>query len=160
MTGIVIGSTMGNTENAAGIIAAKLGDESKIINVSDLKEDSLNDCDRVLLGSSTWGIGDLQDDWEMKINLLGKLDLSGKKIGFFGCGDQEGYADSFADALGTLYEAVKDSGAEIVGQWPVEGYTFDESKAVVDGKFVGLPLDEDNQSTMTESRISEWVKTL
>jgi len=32
--------------------------------------------------------------------------------------------------------------------------------AVVNGKFVGLVIDEVNQEDMTDSRIQAWVKTL
>ena len=82
-----------------------------------------------------------------------------KKLVFFGCGDQEGYPDSFVDALGTLYNAVKGSAGEIIGKWPVEGYTFDESTAVIDGMFIGVALDDDNQPNLTEKRIEDWVKS-
>ncbi len=47
-----------------------------------------------------------------------------------------------------------------MGQWPTEGYDFDASKAVKNGQFVGLALDEDNQSELTESRITTWVAQL
>lgn len=159
MTCIVYGSTMGNTEGAAGIIADKIDGETKVISVSNLTADTIKDSDVVLLGSSTWGIGDLQDDWDMKIDELKNYDFSGKKVGFFGCGDQEGYPDSFVDALGTLYNAVKDSAGEIIGKWPTEGYTFDGSTAVIDGMFVGVALDDDNQPNLTEKRIEDWVKS-
>ena len=38
------------------------------------------------------------------------------------------------------------------------GYTFDSSIAVVDGKFVGLPLDEVNEDSKTDERISAWAE--
>lgn len=159
MTVIVYGSTMGNTENAATQIAQKIGD-SKLVNVSDLSEDIFDDSDTVLLGSSTWGSGDLQDDWEGKIDLLKSINLSEKRVGFFGTGDQESYSDTFVDAIGILYEAVKNNAGEIIGRWPTDGYNFSDSAAVIDGFFIGLALDEDNQSEMTESRISSWISAI
>ena len=36
-------------------------------------------------------------------------------------------------------------------------YDFSESKAVKNGKFVGLAIDEDNQSDLTEERVKTWV---
>jgi flavodoxin I len=42
----------------------------------------------------------------------------------------------------------------------VKRYDFSESKAVVDGKFLGLAIDEDNQSELTESRVKSWVSQL
>ncbi|NQE37327.1 Flavodoxin [Microcoleus sp. IPMA8] len=77
-----------------------------------------------------------------------------------GTGDQEGYPDNFMDAMGILAEKISEQGGETVGYWPVEGYDFNESKAVVNGKFLGLAIDEDNQSDLTESRIKSWVSQL
>lgn len=51
-------------------------------------------------------------------------------------------------------------GANIVGAVSTDGYTFDESEAVKDGKFVGLALDADNESDKTEERISNWVEQI
>lgn len=157
MTGIFYGSSMGNTEEAAKMIKEKLVQESMIINITEVKKESFDKFDTILLGSSTWGLGDLQDDWDEKLVVLKEADLSDKKIGFFGCGDQESYPDTFADALGTIYEAVKDSGAEFIGSWSIEGYTFSSSTAVCDGSFVGLVLDEDNQADKTEERVAVWA---
>jgi flavodoxin I len=39
----------------------------------------------------------------------------------------------------------------------VSDYTFDDSTAVVGGKFVGLPLDDVNEDSKTDSRINAWV---
>jgi len=160
MIGIFYGSSMGNTEEAANLIKTKLEKESRVINVTEMTKESLNDFDTVLLGSSTWGLGDLQDDWDSKLSVLKEADLSNKKIGFFGCGDQESYADTFADALGIIYEAVKDSRAEFIGSWPTEGYNFSASAAAINGSFIGLVLDEDNQADMTEERVVAWVASL
>ncbi len=160
MIGIFYGSSMGNTEEAANLIKSKLNKESKIINVTEMTKESLNDFDTILLGSSTWGLGDLQDDWDRKLSVLKEADLSNKKIGFFGCGDQESYSDTFADALGIIYEVVKDSGAEFIGSWSTEGYSFSASAAVYNDSFIGLVLDEDNQADMTEDRIEAWVASL
>ena len=49
---------------------------------------------------------------------------------------------------------------KIVGAVSTDGYDFEESDAVVDGKFVGLPLDEDNEADKTEDRLSAWVSEL
>jgi len=44
-----------------------------------------------------------------------------------------------------------------VGSVSTDGYTFDDSAAVVDGKFVGLPLDDVNEDNMTDGRIDAWI---
>jgi flavodoxin I len=113
----------------------------------------------LLFGSSTWGLGDLQDDWEEFLPVVAAADLSGKKVALFGCGDSSSYADSFCSALGTIYQAVKDK-ATVVGFTETEGYSFDDSEAVVEGRWVGLVLDEDNESDLTESRIASWIRRL
>ncbi|MOA52018.1 Flavodoxin-2 [compost metagenome] len=48
----------------------------------------------------------------------------------------------------------------MVGAWPTEGYEFEASEAVRDGKFVGLALDLDNQSGQTEERLNVWLKLI
>ena len=159
MTIIIYGSTMGNTENAAELISEKMGGV-KLVPVSDMSKETLVDADTILLGTSTWGAGDLQDDWEGKLGILTDADLKGKRVGLFGTGDQESYCDSFVDAMGILFEAVKDKGCEIIGAWPVTGYDFSSSAAVVNGQFVGLALDYDNQADLNEERISSWVNSL
>ncbi|NES97290.1 MAG: flavodoxin FldA, partial [Desertifilum sp. SIO1I2] len=37
---------------------------------------------------------------------------------------------------------------------------FTESKAIKNGKFVGLAIDEDNQPELTEERVKAWVAQL
>jgi flavodoxin I len=151
---------MGNTEQAAKLIQKSLGRDSEVVNVTELAADTLGTYDTLLFGSSTWGDGELQDDWEKGVKILQEADLAGKKVGFFGCGDQYSYPDTFADAVGIIYKAVSASGAAFIGQWPTEGYDFTKSEAVVDGKFVGLILDEENQSDLTARRIEEWTALL
>jgi flavodoxin I len=160
MTGIFFGSTTGNTENAARAIQQRLEAGAEVLEVTEMSAESLEKYDTLLLGSSTWGDGELQDDWEQGIEVLRTADLSGKKVGIFGCGDQFTYPDTFADALGIIYGAIEHSGATLVGAWPTDGYEFSESKSVVDGKFVGLVLDEDNQSDLTGKRIAAWTDLL
>jgi flavodoxin I len=101
----------------------------------------------------------MQDDWEEFIDTVVDADPKGKKIALFGLGDQEVYSDSFVDGLAKIYKRLKGK-FDIVGSWPTEGYLFDDSDAVVNGKFVGLVLDEDNQIGLTDKRINEWVKQL
>jgi flavodoxin I len=49
-------------------------------------------------------------------------------------------------------------GAELVGRTDLDdSYEFDSSQGVEDGQWMGLALDEDGQSEMTEERISGWV---
>lgn len=160
-TAIIYGSTTGTTEDIAGRIASKLNiAQGDIYEISKVTADTLAGYDTLLLGSSTWGSGDLQDDWYDGIETLKGADLAGKKIALFGCGDSSSYSDTFCSALGTIYNDLKDSGATFVGSVDPSDYTFDGSDAVVDGQFVGLPIDEVNESDKTDERISNWVASL
>jgi flavodoxin I len=156
---IFYGSTSGNTEAAAKKIKEYIG-EAELINVNSLDVASMTAYDNIIIGTLTWGVGDLQDDWGMLIDQLSGLNLSGKKIAFFGTGDQEAYSDTYVDAIGILYDALQNSKAEFIGAWPTDGYNHSDSKAERNGVFVGLALDDDNQPELTEQRIKQWVEQI
>ena len=155
---VVYGSSTGTCESIAQTIASKLGAEE--IAVSDLTAEQLAEADNILLGSSTWGAGELQDDWYDGIEIVKKADLSGKKVAVFGCGDSASYSDTFCSAMKELYDAAQEAGATLVGAVSTDGYEFDDSDAVVDGHFVGLALDDVNEDGKTEERIDAWIPTL
>ncbi|WP_281698943.1 flavodoxin FldA [Hallella colorans] len=155
---VVYGSSTGTCESIAQTIASKLGAE--VIAVSDLTAEQLAEADNILLGSSTWGAGELQDDWYDGIEIVKKADLSGKKVAVFGCGDSASYSDTFCSAMKELYDAAQEAGATLVGAVSTDGYEFDDSDAVVDGHFVGLALDDVNEDSKTEERIDAWIPTL
>lgn len=152
---VVYGSSTGTCEAIAEKIAQKLGCEA--INVQDMTADVVNSHENLVLGTSTWGAGELQDDWYDGLKVLQGADLTGKTVALFGCGDCESYGDTFVGGIGELYNAIKSSGARIVGAVSTDGYTFDDSEAVVDGRFVGLPLDDVNEDDKTDGRIEAWV---
>lgn len=157
--GIFYGSSTGHTEKVAELIKNAFGDDAVTINVDDATEKDLSKFQNLVFGTPTWDIGSMQDDWEDFIDTVKKADLKKKKVALFGLGDQENYPDSFADGIGVLYDEIAKK-TTVVGHWPTEGYTFDESDAVKDGKFVGLIIDEDNQPKLTEERVKKWVEAL
>ncbi len=159
-TAILIGTTTGNTASAAKQIAAKLGEETKVFNVANVDVSEFSEYQNLILGTSTWGIGDLQDDWDAFLNDFSALNLDGKTIAFFGLGDAQGYYDSFVDGMGIIYDGIKDKACTVVGQVDTEAYDFGESRAVIDGQFIGLPLDEDNESNLSAERINNWVELI
>jgi flavodoxin I len=159
--GIFYGSSTGNTEDAAKQIQSEFGDNSvKIFDTSETKATELSDFSNIILGTSTWGAGDIQDDFEAFIDDIDSMDLSGKNIALFGMGDQYGHGDTYVDALAEVYSKVIEKGATVIGETSSEGYDHDNSEAENDGKFVGLALDEDNQSELTNERITNWVTDL
>jgi len=159
--GIFYGSDTGNTEDAAKLIQKEFGAaEVQIFDVAKAKASDIEQFSNLIFGSSTWGQGDLQEDFEEFISEIKSANMEGKKVAIFGLGDQEAYADSFVDAIGLIYEALDGKGCDVVGKISTEGYEYDESLAEVDGQFVGLPLDEDNESNLTGDRIKKWVDQL
>jgi flavodoxin I len=160
--GLFFGTQTGNTETIAEAIQTAFGGDSVVTlhNVADVEWSDFDDYSNLIIGCPTWNIGELQADWEGLYDELDNVDFSGKKVAYFGAGDQVGYADNFQDAMGILEEKISELGGTTVGYWSTEGYEFNESKAVRDGKFVGLAIDEDNQSNLTDERISAWVSQL
>lgn len=153
-TAIFFGSTTGTTEMVAGKVGELLGAE--VLSATEI--DRVEEFDFAIFATSTWGMGDLQDDWYEALEKLKTKNLSGKKVGFIGVGDQAGFGDTFVDGIGTIYEEIKDMGITLVGKTSTDGYTFSGSKAVVDDEFVGLVIDENNQSELTDERVKAWVE--
>ena len=156
-TGIFFGSNTGTTQEIAEQIADLLGiDKSDVHDVASSAPTDVADYGALILGTSTWGDGDLEDNWEDFINGLAAIDLTGKKVALFGCGDTS-MSDTFCDGVGILYDRLKDSGADFIGQFNTDGYDFNESKAVKDGKAVGLLIDNVNYPEMTPERLDLWA---
>ena len=158
--GIFYGSSTGQTEMVAEKLQQLFGRENAdLINVDIATEKDLVKYPFLILGTPTWGVGEMQDDWEDFAEILEKANLKGKKIALFGLGDQDTYPDSFADGVGMLYNKIKDK-ATIVGKWPKNGYQFHESEAVRDNYFVGLIIDQENQAGKTNERLEKWVEMI
>lgn len=156
---IIYGSSTGTCESIAQMIGEKLG-VADVVAAADITADKVAEYDNLILGSSTWGDGELQDDWYDAINEVKAADLSGKTIAIFGCGDSESYSDTFCDAIGLLYAEVQDSGANLIGAVSADGYNFSSSNSVVDGVFVGLAIDDVNESDLTEQRVDNWIASI
>ncbi|TFH06141.1 MAG: flavodoxin [Spirochaetales bacterium] len=156
--GIFYGSSTGNTKDVAVKLQAALG--ADLHNITDVDADSFGEYQAIVLATSTWGAGDLQDDWEDFFPNLDDVDFSGKKVALMGLGDQENYGDTFVDGMQVIAEKIEEEGGVIVGQTSTDGYTYDNSEAERDGKFIGLVIDEDNQSDMTDDRIKTWSADL
>lgn len=157
-TVVIYGSSTGTCQSIAESIASKLGVSA--VDVANLDEATLTNNDNLILGTSTWGAGELQDDWYDGIKVLKGVGLNGKTVALFGCGDSESYPDTFCGGMKELYDAAKEAGANVLEGVSTEGYTFDDSDAVVDGKFVGLALDDVNEDDKTEERIDAWLEAI
>ncbi len=160
--GLFYGTTTGKTESAAEMIQSEFGGAEVVTlhEIADVEGSDFAEYKCVIIGCPTWDIGELQADWQGYYDELDDVDFSGKKVAYFGTGDQMGYAENFQDAMGILEEKISSLGGKTVGHWSTDGYEHEASKAEKNGKFVGLALDDDNQSELTESRIKEWVGQL
>ncbi len=155
------GTYTGVTGEVAKKIVAELGeDKVDIFNISTDGE-KMNDYQKLIIGTSTWSIGELQEDWDNFMPVLQKMDFTGKTVALFGTGDQVGYPDTFLDGMGMLYETFQYRGASFIGFWPTVGYDFTSPLPLYDhDHFVGLAIDEDNQSDLTDERVKEWCNQI
>jgi len=162
---LIYGTDTGNTEvikeNLVRLLdgAALEPDNVTVVEVSDLDSDDWTSHTKYILGIPTWYDGELQSDWEDYFEEFKKIDFTGKTVAVFGLGDQIGYAEWFCDGVGILAQVVQQNGGKIIGNWPVDGYDFESSKAVMNtlNTFYGLCLDEDNQQELTQDRLKKWV---
>lgn len=163
--GIYFGSSTGATERVAHMIKGEIDSygvaDTDVHVVSTGNLPSMNGYKYLIFGCPTWNIGELQDDWALVYPAMDAVSFRGKKVGFFGCGDQFGYSNSFVDAIGILCERVMDLGGEPCGWIPPDSsYQFEFSRANFEGVLMGLPIDEDSQSALTPQRVCNWVHWL
>ncbi len=160
---LVYGSTTGRTRAAARSIVAELGREviHDVIDIGVVSPAALASYDLILVGASTWHIGELQHDWADADGALSRLDLRGTRVALFGLGDQKEYGETFLDAMGLLYDRLLERGAKGgYGFWSTEGYAFKGSRALRESRFCGLALDDDNQRDRTPDRIRAWCRQI
>merc|ERR1711948_77452 len=135
--GLFYSTSTGNTEAAADWIKQKFsGDITDPTDIGEVDVSDLEGYSSLIVGAPTWNTGADEGRsgtaWDEVIEEIKDLDLSGKKV----------------------------AGATMVGFVDPSGYDFAESKSVIDGKFCGLPLDEDNESDMTEDRVAAWCEQI
>ncbi len=164
--GLFYGPVGGSTEKVAKKVATALGNENvELIPVKDAKASDVEKYENIIFGMSTigketWESDKPANDWDIFLPELEKIDYSNKKIAMFGLGDQVTYDLHFVDALGIIAEIIVPKGAQIIGSVDTEGYDFRESQALYDGKFIGLPVNEDFEPELTDERISGWIEKI
>ncbi|MGI6512831.1 MAG: flavodoxin [Syntrophomonadales bacterium] len=111
---IVYGSNTGNTESLAGAVAEELQSRLDVTvqNVADISPDDILDYDLILLGSSTWNEGELQEDFQDFFEEMDRLDLSGKKVAVFGPGDSSW--EEYCRAVDLLEEKSRELRADLI----------------------------------------------
>ncbi|MBK8805968.1 MAG: flavodoxin domain-containing protein [Bacteroidales bacterium] len=156
----------GNTENAAKRIQTEIGkDKVDLYNVSDLQKISFEKYKNIIIGVASIS----NDIWQSNIKtdevvrltaFLERMEWKGKTVAIFGLGNAISYPMNFVDEMGNISEILISKKAKIVGKVPREGYEFSDSKALYDGKLIGLPLDYTNEDDKTNDRIKVWVNNL
>lgn len=127
--------------------------------------DVIADYTNIIIGISTYSdskaeIDLLNNPWDNFKQQLTHMHIAGKRFALFCIGDQEGYSNSFVNELKEIAEIIHNGGGEIVAGFPNENYHFQESISLINGNFIGLPLDEKNQPELTETRLLRWKDML
>lgn len=156
---IVYGSMTGTTEDVAKQIGSAF-DAAAVVSAADADGTTFDGCEFLILGASTWGMGDLQDDMAAFLVEFGSMNVSIKSGAVFGLGDQSCYADTYVNGMADMAGAIKAKGIKLLGATSAAGYDHADSLAQTGDQFVGLALDEDNQSDQTAGRIDAWVRQL
>ncbi len=158
--GIFYGTTSGITAGIVDEIEFYLrGEEYEVFDVAN-GIDKMENLENLILVSPTYGVGELQKDWENVYDELKSLDFTNKIVGIVGVGNQFAFGESYAGAMRKLYDAVIAKGAKVVGFTSTEGYSYEETESVIDNEFVGLALDESNQDNETPDRIKAWIEEI
>ena len=164
--GLFYGPLGGSTEKVANKVAVALGNENvDLVPIKHVKANEVDKYENVIFGLSTigketWESEKSANDWDVFLPELEKIDFSNKVIAMFGLGDQITYGLHFVDSLGIVADRIMPKGAKIIGQVETDGYDFRESQAVIDGKFIGLPINEDFEPELTDERVSSWAENI
>ena len=156
----MFGTTEFIAEQLAEELAARLAIEVMARDITWFEPSQLSDYELIVIGSSTWNIGQLPSDLVVKLPQIAALDLSGRSLALFGTGDQLCYPDTYLDAVGIIAEELTATGARLIGNVSASDYDFGFSLALRDGRLLGLGLDDDNEPELTAVRLTTWVDKL
>jgi flavodoxin I len=156
----------GNVEKVTKKVIEKIGSEKiDLFSVQKIDTDLLKNYDKIIMGISTvgrdsWDSNYSKIGWDFFIPKLDKVDLKNKVIAIFGLGNHILYPENFVDSMGILGKKLIERGAKIIGQTPVEDYDYNDSAAIIDGQFIGVPIDEDNDNDLTDERLDKWLNKI
>ena len=157
--GLFYGTTGGRTTGVVDEFDFNLRDDVEIFDVANGIE-KIKEFENLILVTPSYGFGELEAHWEAVIEDFKKIDLNGKTLALVGLGSQTTFGESFVGALEVLYKIIIKNGGKVIGLTSTDGYHFEECEAIVEGKFMGLVLDEENQDDMTPDRIYEWLEVI
>lgn len=119
---IVYGSTTGTTEAMSQTVARTIesaGVDVVVKKASDSPPEEISNYDLIILGCSTWGDGELQDDFIAFEEKLRSQSLKDRKGVVFGPG--ETMYPQFCKAVDILEDTLRKCGADV----PVKGLKID-----------------------------------
>lgn len=158
--GVFYGSTTGTTKEIAEKIAAQLNVKSAdIFNVASTAPSKVGDYDVLIIGASTWGDGDLQEDMATFLDGVQALDLRDKEVAIFGCGD-DSMSETFCNSVGEIYHRLHDAHPMFIAPFNNSGYNYSHTDSDVKGMVVGLCIDEVNHPDETDGRIKSWCDAI
>jgi flavodoxin I len=167
--GIYFGTSTGSTETVADYLAEAFGADAEgpfdVEIIEGPVKTAFEQYDALVVGTPTWNTGaDTERSgtgWdELYYGSMQELNLQGKKVAVFGLGDQESYAENYADATGELHDVFQGLGCQMMGYTSQEGYEHEDSKSIRGDLFCGLLCDEVNQEDLSEERVQNWVAQL
>jgi flavodoxin I len=152
----------GNTEKAARHIHSKFPEgQAELFTIKEINTAEFSLYDAFIIGAPTTGADHWTEAyksvWMDFFFRLSKAGIKGKPFAIFGLGDQILYPYNFVDGMKDIKEEFEKYGAIHYGSWPVKGYEYKDSESIIDGEFIGLALDEDQQPEMTEERVTAWT---
>lgn len=167
-TGLFFGPEKGAVHRVAEKIRDAAGaDHIDLIPVAGAGAADLEKYHKIIFGISTvgketWDQDFSNTDWSRFFPEISKIDYRDRTIAIFGLGDHITYPGHFVNAMGMLAKEILKTcpDAKIVGEVDFSGYEFEESEAVIDGRFIGLALDEDFEPELTDKRIADWVSRI
>lgn len=163
--GIFYAPSGGSVHKVARLLKQKLADFSPdLFVISEVIPSTLLEYRSLVLvcstlGRNTWEM-EQKDPWSSFLPKMQRLQLQGRKVAIVGLGDHVSYPNNFVDGIGILADIVEKLGGQLIGATETVDYVFNDSRALRDGKFIGLPLDEDYEADKTEDRIDRWLERI
>lgn len=128
---IIYGSTTGNTERVAELLKSNIAAEVTLADASNADKEMVQSADLILLGASTWGYGEIQDDFQAYYDLMNEDLLKGKDVAVFGCGNSDDFPDVYCEAVNLIKDKAAECGANIIGEGlKVDGEVDDNVSAI------------------------------
>lgn len=150
---LVYATKGGNAKIVGEYIATKLGfdiKEAKVLNEDDLKSYS-----GFIFLASTHGDGQIQNKFDNKLELLNQTDFENRPVALVGIGNIARHAHDFCSGLASFLPVLKK--AKLIGSTSPDGYEITNSRAFINGKFVGLVLNYPDDEKW-QDRTDKWIE--